>query len=71
MATPNLSVTNWRISSFSGNNGTCVQVAALSDGRIAVRNSTHPDNGTILFTRTEMNAWLSGVKAGEFDDLTC
>jgi hypothetical protein len=34
-------------------------------------HSTHPDNGTILFTRTEMNAWLRGVKAGEFDDLTC
>ena len=71
MATPNLSVTNWRISSFSGNNGTCVQLAVLSDGRVAVRNSTHPDNGTILVTRTEMNAWLRGVKAGEFDDLTC
>lgn len=70
MATPNLSVTNWRISSFSGNNGTCVQLAVLSDGRIAVRNSTHPDDGTVLFTRAEMSAWLHGVKAGEFDDLT-
>ena len=71
MATPHLCATPWRVSSFSGNNGTCVQVAALSDGRIALRNSTHPDNGTILVTRTEMNAWLRGVKAGEFDDLTC
>ena len=70
MATPNLSVTNWRVSSFSGNNGTCVQLAVLSDGRIAVRNSTHPDDGTVLFTRAEMSAWLHGVKAGEFDDLT-
>jgi hypothetical protein len=70
VATPNLSVTDWRISSVSGNNGTCVQLAALSDGRIAVRNSTHPDDGTILFTRAEMSVWLHGVKAGEFDDLT-
>ena len=70
MATPKLPVTDWRISSFSGNNGTCVQLAALSDGRIAVRNSTRPDDGTILFTRAEMNVWLRGVKAGEFDDLT-
>jgi hypothetical protein len=70
VATPNLSVTDWRISSFSGNNGTCVQLAALSDGRIAVRNSTHPDDGTNLFTRAEMSVWLHGVKAGEFDDLT-
>lgn len=71
MATPDPCAPQWRISSFSGNNGTCVQVATLSDGRIAVRNSTQPDDGPILFTRTEMNAWLSGVKAGEFDDLTC
>ena len=65
-----LSVTLWRTSSFSGNNGTCVEVAACPDGRVAVRNSNHPDEGMILFTRAEMNAWIRGVKAGEFDDLT-
>lgn len=64
------SVTLWRISSFSGNNGTCVEVAALPDGHIAVRNSNHPDVGMVLFTRAEMKAWIRGVKAGEFDDLT-
>jgi len=65
-----LSVTLWRTSSFSGNNGTCVEVATLPDGHIAVRNSNHPDEGIVLFTRAEMSAWISGVKAGEFDDLT-
>jgi len=65
-----LSVTLWRTSSFSGNNGTCVAVATLPDGHIAVRNSNHPDEGIVLFTRAEMSAWISGVKAGEFDDLT-
>jgi hypothetical protein len=64
------SVTLWRTSSFSGNNGTCVEVAVLPSGRIAVRNSNHPDEGIIVFTRAEMNAWIRGVKAGEFDDLT-
>jgi hypothetical protein len=59
----------WRISSFSGNNGTCVEVAALPDGHIAVRNSTHPDGAVALFTRVEMNQWINGIKAGEFDDL--
>jgi hypothetical protein len=24
----------------------------------------------VLFTRAEMSAWINGVKAGEFDDLT-
>ena len=61
--------THWRTSSFSGNNGTCVEVTALPDGRIAMRNSNHPDTGVLLFTRAEMNAWIKGVKAGEFDDL--
>ena len=64
-----LAAASWRISSFSGNNGTCVQVATLPDGRIAVRNSNHPDAGVVLFTAAEMTAWIHGVKAGEFDDL--
>jgi hypothetical protein len=64
------SVTLWRTSSFSGNNGTCVAVAVLPSGHIAVRNSNHPEEGMVLFTRAEMNAWIQGVKAGEFDDLT-
>jgi hypothetical protein len=26
--------------------------------------------GTVLFTPSEMDAWIKGCKAGEFDDLT-
>jgi hypothetical protein len=69
VATSDPSVIHWRTSSFSGNNGTCVEVTALPDGRIAVRNSTRPDGVAILFTRVEMNHWINGIKAGEFDDL--
>jgi hypothetical protein len=46
-----------------------VEVAALPDRRIAVRNSNQPEQGIVLFTRAEMEAWIHGVKAGEFDDL--
>lgn len=63
------SITHWRTSSFSGNNGTCVEVAAIPGGHIAVRNSKHPTDGMILFTHAELNAWINGIKAGEFDDL--
>lgn len=63
----------WRKSSFSGGGGStggdCVETAALPDGRIAVRNSKHPEAGVVFFTRAEIDAWLKGVKAGEFDDL--
>jgi uncharacterized protein DUF397 len=69
VAAADSSPTLWRTSSFSGNNGTCVEVAALPDGRIAVRNSNQPEQGVVLFTRAEMEAWIHGVKAGEFDDL--
>jgi Domain of unknown function (DUF397) len=61
---------HWRKSSFSDAGGNCVQMAALPDGRVAVRNSRAPDAGTVYFTRAEIAAWLLGAKAGEFDDLT-
>lgn len=70
MATPALSNALWVTSSFSGNNGTCVEAAALDDGRIAVRNSNHPGEGAVFFTRAEMAAWIKGVKNDEFDHLT-
>lgn len=62
----------WRKSSFSGSDGNddaCVELAALPDGRIAVRNSKHREAGVVYFTRAEMAAYLAGAKAGEFDDL--
>ncbi|MFK4183506.1 DUF397 domain-containing protein [Streptomyces sparsogenes] len=63
----------WRKSSFSrgteSGGGDCVEVAPLADGRIAVRNSKNPEAGVLFFTRSEMDAWLKGDKAGEFDDL--
>ena len=61
---------DWRKSTFSGNNGNCVEVAALPDGRVAVRDSKDPAGGTLVFTRAEIDAWVRGVRAGEFDDLT-
>lgn len=57
----------WRKSSFT-DNGTCFEVALTSDG-VLVRNSNHPEAGTLTFTRTELSAWIQGCKAGEFDDL--
>lgn len=46
--------------------GNCVEVAFL-DGIVAVRNSTEPLGPTLLHTRPEWEAFLGGVKAGEFD----
>ncbi|WP_433192379.1 DUF397 domain-containing protein [Nocardia sp. CA-107356] len=61
----------WRKSSFSGpSGGNCVEVAEASDGLIAVRNSRDPEGGMLFYTRPEIDAFVRGAKAGEFDDLT-
>lgn len=59
----------WRKSSASNPTGNCVELAALLDGGVAVRNSRHPGGPTLVYTRAEIAAFLSGVRAGEFDDL--
>jgi hypothetical protein len=60
--------TRWRKSSFSGLSE-CVEVAELDDGRIGIRSSKAPDAGMVAFTRGEVDAFVRGVQAGEFDDL--
>ena len=58
----------WRKSSFSsGSGGNCVEVAELPDGGRAVRHSKNSDGPTIAYTAAEWDAFLEGVKAGEFD----
>lgn len=61
---------NWRKSSYSASNGACVEVAKAADGTIAVRDSKDPAGPTLRFTAAEMDAWVRGCAAGEFDDLT-
>ncbi len=59
---------DWRKSSFSGANGDCVEVADAGE-LIAVRHSKEPEQGTIMYSRSELSAFIRGCKAGEFDDL--
>lgn len=60
---------NWRKSRSSNPSGSCVEMAGLSDGGVAVRNSRDPFGPALVYTRAEMAAFLIGAKNGEFDDL--
>jgi hypothetical protein len=60
----------WHISTFSANGGGgCVEAGPLADGtgRIAVRHSRRPGEAVILYNRSEWDAFLAGVRSGEFD----
>lgn len=65
-----LSKLAWRKSRRSGASGNCVELAALPGGAgVAVRNSRQPDGPVLVYTRSEIEAFLLGAKDGEFDDL--
>lgn len=60
----------WHISTRSENGGgNCVEAGPLADGseRVAVRHSRHPGGKVIVYTRAEWEAFVGGVKDGEFD----
>jgi hypothetical protein len=64
-----LPVARWRKSRVSNPSGSCVEVAELPGGAIAVRNSRDASGPALIYTRAEVAAFLAGVKDGEFDDL--
>jgi hypothetical protein len=59
----------WQKASYSNPTGNCVELTKLADGRIAVRNSRHPAGPALVYERAELDAFLRGAKAGEFDGM--
>lgn len=56
----------WRTSTFSGGNGSCVEVASNLPGIIAVRDSKDRQGPALVFTPDEWTAFLAGVRADKF-----
>jgi hypothetical protein len=71
----------WRKASYSGGNGgTCVEVTATRDAAVAphkadqdmlylMRDSKDPGGPRLAFTAAEWDAFIRGVKDGEFDTI--
>ena len=57
----------WYKSSFSGENGTCVEVRIMPGGEVAVRDSKDQAGPALTFTTAEWAAFLAGAQQGEFD----
>jgi Domain of unknown function (DUF397) len=66
---PQLRQVRWQKSRYSNSQGSCVELAALPGGDIAVRNSRDPNGPTLIYTRAEIQALFQDVKDGEFDHL--
>jgi hypothetical protein len=60
-----LSTASWHKSTSSNNNG-CVEVAFVQ-GQVAVRDSKDRTGRVLVFTAPEWQAFVRGVRAGEFD----
>jgi hypothetical protein len=66
MPATELTGARWVKSRHSGpTGGNCVEVAFLTDGAVAVRNSRHPAGPALVFSAPEWDAFVAGVKDGE------
>ncbi|WP_344208331.1 DUF397 domain-containing protein [Nonomuraea bangladeshensis] len=59
--------TAWRKSTFCNGADTCVEVAPLADGKVALRDAKDQDGPVLVFTPEEWAAFTAGVREGEFD----
>jgi len=58
---------HWVKSTLSFSNSNCVEVASLPGSQIGVRHSKDTQGPVLRFTPDEWQAFLGGVRNGEFD----
>ncbi len=56
----------WRRSSYSGESGNCVEVAAVNPDRRAVRDSKDPEGGVLTVRSLAWGDFVAAVRRGEF-----
>ena len=59
----------WRKSQRSNSQGACVELARLDSTTVAMRNSRDPKGTALIYPADAVRAMVSGLRAGNFDDL--
>jgi hypothetical protein len=59
-----LSRAQWRKSSYSGNNGNCVEVASNLPDLVAIRDSKDSDGSRLLMSAASWRIFVRDLKAG-------
>jgi hypothetical protein len=59
----------WECPWSGPNGGQCLETKQLTDGRVAVRQSTDPAGPALIYTPEEFTAFVGGVKTGLADHL--
>jgi hypothetical protein len=59
----------WRKPWSGTNGGNCVEALRLSDGSVALRQSSDPDGPALIYAPHEMASFIAGAKNGDADFL--
>ncbi|WP_327402369.1 DUF397 domain-containing protein [Streptomyces sp. NBC_01288] len=66
---PGSSPLEWVRSSYSGDNGNCVEVAVIPGGSRALRDSKDSSGPVLTFSTEEFTAFVAGAVDGEFSQV--
>lgn len=66
MLTPDFSRAAWRVSSYTGGNGDCVEIAQVKR-QTAVRDSKDPDGPKLVLSTQTVRSFFDQMKAGKYD----
>ncbi|MBB5070577.1 DUF397 domain-containing protein [Saccharopolyspora gloriosae] len=53
---------SWRVSSYTGNTGNCVEIATLPDGACAVRDTKDREGGVLVVGASQWSAFLTHIQ---------
>lgn len=63
----NLPVTAWRKSSYSADQGACVEVMQKSGTTIAIRDSTNAEGARLVFTVAQWESFTRQLKGSTYN----